>query len=367
VNEASPARRPPLLAAVLLSASVGLVGGASAAWAIYRSLGPASVAAPAVVAPGGNGSTAPTTTTYASIAQATAPSLVAVATHPVSAADLAGGSATFGSGFVASGDGLVVTSAHALQGATRLQLAYADGELIDASIAGSDAAHGVVVLRAAQAPQNKAPALSFADFTQHSPRAGDLVIAVGMRPLSGLAITPGTVSATGCAVQPTSSTQQTPPTVGTLNAMRISATAAPEDDGAPLVDASGHVVGVVTDAGSGGLVALDGRSASELVTALSRGDTSAPPSFGVESCILDASHAAAVGAKPGALVVAVTPSGPGEAAGLRIGDVVTAVDTTTIDADHPLDPTALGISSGQLVHITVVRNGQEQTVALTVR
>jgi S1-C subfamily serine protease len=364
VSEESPRRRPPLLAAVLLSASVGLVGGASAAWAIYRSLGPAErvVSAP-VVAPGGGGNTAPSTTTYASIAQAAAPSLVTVVTHPVAAGDLASGSASFGSGFVASGDGLVVTSARALAGATRLRLAYADGEVIDASVAGTDAVHGIVVLRAAQAPQSKPAPLSFADFTQHAARPGDLVIAVGMRALSGLSVTPGTVTATGCAVQPSSPAGSG---VGSLGAMRVSATAAPEDDGAPLLDAGGQVVGVVTDDGGAGLVALDGRSAAELVAALARGDTGARPSFGVQSCLLDASHAGAVGAKPGALVVAVTPGGAGEAAGLRIGDVVTAVNSTTIDADHPLDPTALAISSGQLVQLTVVRDGQEQTVALTV-
>ncbi len=358
-------RRPPLLAAVVLSACVGLVGGASAAWGIYHHFGPAEqVVSPSVGTPsgGGGGGGNPT---YASIAAAAAPSLVAVITHPLTAADLASGSARFGSGFVASADGLVVTSAHALSGATRLQLAYADGEVIDAGVAGSDPVHGIVVLRAAQAPQNRPAALGFADFQQRATRPGDLVIAVGSRPLSGISVTPGTVSAIGCGVRTT-----TGPVVaagaGDLGAMSVDATAAPEDDGAPLLDGGGHVVGVVTDSGGTGLVALDGRSAAELVAALQRGDTTRLPGFGVQTCLLDAAHAGAVKARPGALVVAVTVGGPGDAAGLRAGDVITAVDATAIDAEHPLDPAVLGISSGQTVRLSLVRDGQDESATVTV-
>ncbi|TMC98457.1 MAG: hypothetical protein E6J03_13555, partial [Chloroflexi bacterium] len=114
-----PRRRPPTLAIVLLSASVGLVGGAAAAWGVYQRLGPVEriVATQPSQGPGG-----PVTPSYQSIAASAAPSVVKVLTRPLSAADLAGRPTGFAVGFVASADGLVVTSAHALNGATRLRV-----------------------------------------------------------------------------------------------------------------------------------------------------------------------------------------------------------------------------------------------------
>ena len=48
----------------------------------------------------------------------------------------------------------------------------------------------------------------------------------------------------------------------------------------------------------------------------------------------------------GALILSVTAGGPAAAAGLLPGDVVTAVGSTALDADHPFDPTVLGLAPG---------------------
>lgn len=364
-------RQRQLLAAVVLSTACGLVFGGASAWVLYQRLGPAveRIAVPAPVqgtSPGPGGQPP----TYASIAAAAQPSIVRIVTRPVTAADLAAGGGGLAVGFLATADGMVVTSAHALQGATRLQLAFADGKVVDASVAGADPVHGIAVLRAAAPPQDPAvQPLSFADFQSSSLRAGDLVIAVGASAPGGTSVTAGTVSAVGRSFAVTAGTASGPCS-SVLGLIAVDAAYDPQEDGAPLLDGTGRVVGVVTALATtpspGGMLGADGRSAAELVDALGHGRGERAPSFGVETTAIDAATAAAVHGGAGALVLCVTAGGPAASAGLVPGDVITAVDSTTIDAAHPLDAVAIGLSSGQHVVLTVIRAGQERQVPIVV-
>ena len=358
----SPARPTPILAAVVLAACVGLVGGGASAWALYQRLGPAERIVSVPQQPGGGGK-APdqTSPTYASLAAATAPSIVRIVTRGVAATDLVeGGAAGLSTGFVVGSNGLVVTTAHAVAGATVLEVAFADGTLAQANVAGRDVAHGLVLLRPLLAQGYSPPqGLTFADFDTSAPRAGDLAIAVGLRPLSGLSVTVGTISAVGATV--TSNTPGGAPVVATLT---VDAIADPADDGAPLIDGAGHVIGVVAafdGSAPAGVTALDGRSAAALAAG-SRGG----PTMGLSAALLGAADAAAVHARAGALVVTVDPGGPADAAGLRPGDVVTAIDGVQVDAGHPLDAGRLGLATGQHVRLSVLRGGQPSELDLTV-
>ncbi|MDQ6748341.1 MAG: S1C family serine protease, partial [Candidatus Dormibacteraeota bacterium] len=140
-----PLRRPPLLAAVVLSAVVGLVGGAASAWGIYHRLGgtqPVGVGPAGISAGQGDGASAD------AIAGSRLASIVKVVTQPIAAADLLGDPSGLATGFVVSADGLVVTSTHALRGATRLGVATAGGHRYDALVVATDVPHGIAVLRA---------------------------------------------------------------------------------------------------------------------------------------------------------------------------------------------------------------------------
>jgi S1-C subfamily serine protease len=64
--------------------------------------------------------------------------------------------------------------------------------------------------------------------------------------------------------------------------------------------------------------------------------------------------------------MSVTTGGPAATAGLIPGDVVTAVGSTALDANHPFDPTVLGLAPGEQVTLTVYRNGTSRTFQLTV-
>ena len=350
-----------LLPAVVLSICIGLIGGAAAAWGIYQHYGPVerivtqqpSTAAGSGAAPASVGA----------IVTAATPSVVKVLTQPVAPADLLAQPKGFACGFVASSDGLIVTSAHALQGATQLRVALADGHVFPAVVVGADVAHGIAVLRAVGAAD--LPALSFA---AAAARPGDVAIAVVAPPFGGVGVTSGTVSSAGRGISVPTGGSAAP--LDVLGAITVDATPDPRDDGGPLLNDAGQVVGVVVtvsgDPSLAGVVALSGRDAAALVDRLSHGGSSQRPSFGVVAVLLDPATAAAAGLPAGALLRSVTPGGAAERAGLLKGDVVTAVNGIAVNADHPFDPVARGLESGQTVSLSVTRDGQQIQASITV-
>jgi serine protease Do len=346
--------RPRLFAAVVLSACVGLVGGALAAWGIYARFGPVErvITQPITV----GGSTTPGLTVGA-IAEQKSASVVEVATQPLDPASIAGGVTGVADGFVVSADGLVVTSIHALRGASAIRIATADGHAYQATIVRADPVHGVAVLRAVGAQ-----GLTSLSFASAVPRPGDLAIAVARSPLFPLTLSTGTVSSTGRTVQLSDGEP------ALADVLTVDATPDPREDGAPLISGAGAVIGVVVDAGGAapGIVALSSRAAAGLVQQVSGSATASTPTFGADSIVLDAATAALYGLPVGAYIRSVTTSGPSDAAGLTAGDVVTSVNGTAIDADHPYDALALGLTAQQQVTLTVVHAGASRTVVLVV-
>jgi S1-C subfamily serine protease len=354
-------RRVPLLPAIVFSVCLSLIGGAAAAWGIYQHYGPVERVIPQVPS-AQTGSTGGTAASVGAVATAAAPSVVKVLTQPVVPGDLLGQPKGFAVGFVASSDGLVVTSAHAIQGAAQLRVATADGHVYDAVVAGADVAHGIAVLRAVGA--TNLPALGFATAAA---RPGDLAVAVGAPPFGSVSVISGTVSSVGRSLSiPAGGATASE----VLDAITVDGVPDPQDDGAPLLDGAGHVMGVVVtvtgDASLPGVVALSGKDAAALIDRLSHGGTSQRPTFGVTAVLLDPATAAAAGLPRGALVRSVAPGGPADRAGLLKGDVITAVNGVAVDADHPPDPAALGLVAGQTVSLSITRAGQQLQASATV-
>jgi putative serine protease PepD len=352
-----PARpRDRLIAAVVLSAVIGLVGGGLAAWGIYARFGPVErVIQQTVVGPGGGSGD---TLTAGAIALAKSPSVVEVLTKAVSPASLLSGPTGIVNGFVVSTNGLILTSIHAVQGAAALRIATTNGHSYAATIVRANPTFGIVLLQAVGA-QNLTP-LTFATV---APRVGDLAIAVAHTPFSPLTLSTGTISSVGVTI----TLIDNEPVL--RDVLTVDATPDSRQDGAPLLNGNGDVIGVVVDAGGAapGVVALSMSAASELVAvATGSGANAAVPTVGADSQVIDPATAAAAGVPVGALILSVTAGGPAAQAGLVAGDVVTAVGSTSIDATHPFDPAILGLAPDQQVALTVYRDGASRTLQMLV-
>ena len=355
----SPLFRPSpgirLLAAVVLSACIGLVGGGLGAWAIYQHYGPVErVVTQQITGKGGQAQT------IGQLAQANSASVVSILTQPVTAATLAGGDSAFASGVVVSSDGLILTSANAIQGATQLRVGLSTGQGFDATIVGVDAGHGLVVLRAAGAS-----GLTPISLSGSLPAPGDTAIAIS-RPVSGgLSVGVGTVSSVGETVVTDSASG-----ASVADAITIDASPEPDADGAPVLDAAGQLTGIVVTVTAAtappGLTALSLDAARSLIATVSRQAVVVQGTFGATASYLDPAHAAAAGLVPGALVTSVEAAGPAAAAGLKAGDIVTSVNGVAIDSTHPFDASVLGYLPGVTVMVSVSRAGAATDLSLVV-
>lgn len=343
-----------MVATVLLSAVIGLIGGGLAAWAIYTRFGPVERVTQTNITGTTPGSAAGLST--GSIAQAASASVVEVLTNPSTSPSLLTPTGIV-DGFVVSANGLVISSIHAIHGATELRIATAAGASYDAKIVAADPIHGVVLLRAMGAIDLKP--LTFATVP---PQIGDLVIAVAHAPFSPVLMSVGTVSSVGVTVS-LSDGEKSLQNVFTVDAVPDS-----REDGAPILDGNGDVVGVVVDAGNAapGVVCLSMSAAADLVSSQANGVDATAPTLGVQSDIIDPATAALEKVPSGALVISVTPAGPAALAGVMPGDIVLDVGTIRMDIGHPLDATSLGLAPHQLVTLSVYRDGHIRTIDLTV-
>lgn len=329
-------QRSPLLAA----AAAGAVAGAVAAALVARLVAPS--------APGG----LPPAIDVAAVVAAVAPSVVAVD---------AGGAGGAGSGIVLSADGLVLTNAHVVDGASTISVRLADGSRHRASLVGSSPEEDLALVRADDA--GPLPAVALAADAEVA--VGDEVVAIGNAlDLGGPpSVTRGIVSALGRTVDTDD---------GVLAGLiQTDAAVNPGNSGGPLVNAAGEVIGITTavlvvDGDVGFAVAA--ANAAGVVEVLARGPDAPRPAFlGVSSLavgdvderVLDRFD---VEAGDGAFVQTVVPGSAAEAAGIAAGDVIVGVDGRPVGTPEDLGRLVRRHRPGDTVEVALERSGQPRSV-----
>ncbi|MEV4687065.1 S1C family serine protease [Microbacterium sp. LWH3-1.2] len=254
-----------------------------------------------------------------------------------------------GSASVITSEGHLLTSAHVVEGAIGVEVAFPDGTVAAAPVIGADPLSDLAVLRA---DIDTPPPLTMGDASKLG--VGQLVVALGNpRGFSG-SVTAGIVSALGRSL-PTRSGRVIDEVIQTDAALN------PGNSGGVLADSAGHMVGVNTAvAGIGlGLAVPINATTREIIDALRVEGRVRRAWLGIAGSTvpLGPEVAAKAGSKVGMQVVSVSSNSPAAVAGARIGDIVLSLDGVPI-----ADPTALQRrmvegAIGRRMEMTVWRNG----------
>lgn len=321
----------------------------------------------------------------AKVAAAVSPSVVSIDVR-------AGGQEDEGSGVILRSDGTILTNNHVVAPAANggtITVTYSDGTKASARSIGRDPTTDLAVIKANGGEAHPPAALG----DSSGLRVGDTVLAIGS-PL-GLegSVTAGIVSALhrtitldeesqppqtpgnpfappgsgGFSQQPgSSSAERSTPTV--VDAIQTDAAINPGNSGGPLVDDAGRVVGITTAAAlrGGGLGGRSGSigvgfaipidQAASIAKQLIRGQQPEHAQLGVQ--VGDATSR-------GALIAEVVPSSPAAKAGLRAGDVITAVDGKRVADANALVAAVRTRQPGDKLTITYTRDGQAHTTTAT--
>ncbi len=254
-----------------------------------------------------------------------------------------------GSASVISRDGHLLTSAHVVEGAARVSIAFADGTELPATVAGSDPLSDLAVLRADGATP---PPVPWGDAT--ALKVGQLVVALG-NPL-GLAgsVTAGIVSALGRSL-PTRSGRVIDEVIQTDAALN------PGNSGGVLADSRGRMIGVNTAvAGIGlGLAVPINPTTREIIDSLIRTGRVRRAWLGVAGAQVPLAPpiAAKVGSRTGMQVASVVEGSPAAQAGARRGDIVIALDGTPITSVTGVQRQMVEHAIGRRIEMTLWRSG----------
>jgi putative serine protease PepD len=299
------------------------------------------------------------------VARETLPSVVTIEVQ-------AAGGGGSGSGEVLRRGGEVLTNDHVVSSAATsgsINVIFSDGETAPATILGRDPATDLAVIKV-RSERSLRP-IPLGESSKLA--VGEPVVALGAPLGLSSSVTTGIVSALGRSVQLPTGGAQPALLVG---AIQTDAAINPGNSGGALVDCAGKLVGVPTagavvpgpNGPTPGSIGIGFAIPSEFAKAISdeliSNGSVTHSSFGQVSQI-PAAVAGSAGESGGLYVVAVTPGGPSDAAGLRAGDIITKVDGEALSSAQQLQAVTLTKRPGENVTIVYRRNGTEHSATVT--
>jgi S1-C subfamily serine protease len=262
-----------------------------------------------------------------------------------------------GSGVVLDTSGHILTNYHVVAQATSVRVRFSTGEERTAQVVGTDRGNDLALLKVDLPANTPAAPLGDSDQVQ----VGDPAIAIGSPFGLEETVTQGIISAVHRDWQPQGSTLQ-------RNLIQTDAPINPGNSGGALLNANGEVIGITTAIespvrGSVGVgFAVPINTAKQLLPQLESGAQLEPVWLGIGGQELTPEVAQAQGltTQRGVLVEQVVDGSPAAQANLQVGDVITAVDGTTIATFAQLSAQLASHKVGDTIKLTVVRSGQER-------
>ena len=264
-----------------------------------------------------------------------------------------------GSGWIYTADGYVITNAHVVAGADSYVVQYADGTQVEATLVGSDSLQDVAVLKLDLGEGESVPAVAKVGDSA-AMRAGDEVVAMGS-PLGEFtnSVSEGNIGGLNRALDTGNGLEL-------ANLIQHDAEISSGNSGGPLLNMNGEVIGMnvakIDTASLGGNgsasglnFAIDGNTVTGIADEIiETGDSIGYPYVGVQTQETEY----------GSMVVAVDPQGPA-ASGLVAGDILLGVDDVRVDESTSFLQLLMEHRPGDEVSLLIERNGQEQTIDLT--
>ncbi len=270
----------------------------------------------------------------------------------------------YGSGFVYSEDGYILTNHHVIKDADTLTVVMNNGTEYPATVIGSDSYNDIAVLKVEADGLTVMP-IGDSDSVQ----VGEMAIAIGNplgEDLSG-SVTVGYISAVNRIVQ-------------SNRYLQTDAAINPGNSGGPLLNVNGEVIGVnalkSTLAGfdeSGIAISSEGigfaipiNRAMDVARQLMTTGTVVRPGIGIQYQALTEEEAKMLGVPAGALVKSVVPDGPAAKAGVQTDDVIVGVNDEEV-SDAANLPVMMGdFKVGDSITLDVWRSGEKLTLTLVV-
>jgi serine protease Do len=269
-----------------------------------------------------------------------------------------------GSGVIISPDGYIVTNNHVVDGAMEVRVTLHDRRSFPAKVIGTDKLTDLAVVKI---DAKDLPTIGWGDSTKLIP--GQSVLAIG-NPFGQFqfSVTRGIVSAVD-RNNPYSDDARKP---GKF--IQTDAAINPGNSGGPLVNAHGQLVGIntflisSTGAFSGAGFAIPTQTVHPVVEALMKNGVVHHGYLGVGLNDVTPDNAKFFNAtgNSGALIASVTPNSPASRAGLKQGDVVTAVNGQPVESGSDLQVVVSEDAPGSKVELQVERNGHTQNMDVTV-
>jgi serine protease Do len=260
-----------------------------------------------------------------------------------------------GSGFIVSDDGVILTNAHVVDGADEVTVKLTDRREFDAQVVGLDKRTDVAVLKI---EADHLPAVQVGD--SDAVKVGQWVLAIGSPFGFENSVTSGIVSAKSRAL----------PSDAAVPFIQTDVAVNPGNSGGPLFDLDGRVVGINSQIYSqtGGYqgisfaipinVALKVQQQLLADGKVEHGRLG----VGVQTMSQDLAKAFGLERSAGALVTQVESGSAADAAGLKQGDVVLAIDGQPVEDSASLAADIAGREPGSKIKLKVWRDGKERTI-----
>ena len=300
----------------------------------------------------------------AQIAKNTGPAVVGIANFQTKGAIFGGSGLTevgSGSGFIVDAEhGYIVTNNHVVAGAEKIVVSLADGRNINAKLVGSDKRTDLAVVQIADTKNLTA--------TQQGDslklQVGEPVVAIGNPGGEEFArsVTIGVISATNRILDIEGE--------ASFNLIQTDAAINPGNSGGPLVNYQGQVIGINSaknqEAGFEGMgFAIPISDALPTIKQLIEKGYASHPGLNVQiDPRYTAEYASQKGWPDGAYVAKVTPGGPAEKAGIRVGDVLTKINSKEIKSSLGLTHELFKYKPGDTVTVTIFRENKTVDVSM---